>query len=62
MKIKRNRIVKDNFKKIMFQAVPKLKHEVARRQVFIQGEKHNVEDAVELEKIKGDVLSYYFLH
>ena len=39
----------------MFQAVPKLKYEVARRQVFIQDEKHNVEDAVELEKIKGDV-------
>lgn len=53
------RIVKDNLKKLRFHAVPKLKTEVAKKRVFIQDEKHNVSQAIEMEKAKAEVK--YFL-
>jgi hypothetical protein len=49
------RIVRDNIRKLTFQTVPKLKNEVARRRVFVEGEKHAVEETMAMERVKGDV-------
>lgn len=40
---------------MVFQTVPKLKHEVARRRVYVEGEKHAMEETVAMERVKGDV-------